>query len=155
MKQRTAFTLMEILLVVLLSTILAGGLAGLLIWETRVYSMTSERNANTARLMDAYLLMLKILRPLNPIELVPSGQSGVSSATTILAFDDSGKRLLWQGFPILDRIEGEFSYNGHPRADNTGANWAVNWATAVIRIEMMTTGDHPEPLSILVHPRKS
>lgn len=154
MKTRMGFSLMEVLLYVALASIFAGALGSLMIWESRVYSMTSERNGNTARLMDAHLLMVKVLRDLNPINLAPSSNKTqvASGSEIVFAFDNAQKCLLWKGSPILDQIVGSFTYNGFDTA--VGANWTAFWATGVIQIDLETTGNYPEPLRILIHPQK-
>jgi hypothetical protein len=152
---------MELLLAVLLVSIIAGGFGSLLIWQTRLYVQTTERNHNTARLMDAQLLMVKVLRSLSPLDLdesdgtqIASGATGIPPSRQYFTFDTAKKQLLWEGTPILDQVVGTFSFNGQTTAGAGGADWRNNWATGVVTIDLVTTGVNPEPLRMLVHPRK-
>lgn len=155
---------MEVLLAALLVAMIAGALGGFLIRETWVYSMITERNGNTARLMDAQLLFLKVLRDLNPIDLaetsdyrlIASGTPGDPFARSFFRFDNAQKKLFWEETPILEQVVGTFSFNGLTTAGTAGggANWQVNWASSTLQIDLQTTGNSPEPLRILVHPKK-
>ncbi|MBF0410270.1 MAG: prepilin-type N-terminal cleavage/methylation domain-containing protein [Candidatus Riflebacteria bacterium] len=158
LNRRDGFTLLEILLVIVLSSILAGGFSSLLFWQARLYSMTSERNINTARFLDTHLLVQKVLHSLNPKDLKDSITTEIASGTGASAkiffrFDNTAKQLLWEGAGVLEQIVGTFTYNGKTNAGTTGADWQTNWATAVVQIDLKTTGDYPETLRILVHPK--
>lgn len=155
MRIHAGFTMLEMTLALAMVAILTTGVAGFFLMESRVWQAVSQRQDSAVKLMDTYFLMAKRLRDAKASDLTTSTATRVESAgKVVFRFVPAKQRLEWQGMPVLENVLATFSYSGIGGWEVDATGWAVNHASGVIRVELLTTGDLQSQVNFLVHPRR-